>query len=368
MVDKVPLEGLNIVNARGRWYVYPRGGGPALVKGFVGTRKELIAYFASPEGMQVYNRPRLQKRLAVDFGADTLGGLIHWFTCGAIDGKEGDGYPKWSKLAPATRKNYLAAYEYMRPEYDIPLAQITRADLYVTRDTAANEKWPSFADHLITALSTMFTQAVKRSKMPFNPCTGIDKLNETDPAANREWTAAEWQYVRDNAPLEILIPCMLARYAGLRGQTLVGLRRDQLEDHPMTGKAVRYSARKNGVTVLLPVLPELQSFLAEIKVQRADGLIAVRAGGGRWPDEKLMQVMVSRWLRKAERAGKIGAGTTLHGLRVTYAAWLSRAGASDKEVAAALGDRSERMGKHYTRHVEAEASIIRAFSRIKGEK
>jgi len=40
---------------------------------------------------------------------------------------------------------------------------------------------------------------------------------------------------------------------------------------------------------------------------------------------------------------------------VSYAAELGRGGASDGDVAAALGDRSERMGKHYTRHVENEA-------------
>jgi len=30
-----------------------------------------------------------------------------------------------------------------------------------------------------------------------------------------------------------------------------------------------------------------------------------------------------------------------------------------------VGDQSERMGAHYTRHVEAEQDIMRAFSRIR---
>jgi hypothetical protein len=34
-------------------------------------------------------------------------------------------------------------------------------------------------------------------------------------------------------------------------------------------------------------------------------------------------------------------------------------------VADLIGDESERMGAHHTRHVEAEQNIIRAFSRIK---
>jgi hypothetical protein len=66
-----------------------------------------------------------------------------------------------------------------------------------------------------------------------------------------------------------------------------------------------------------------------------------------------------------ERTGLIGAGTNLHGLRVSDAVWRKRSGdANNSEVADLLGDKSERMGKHDTRHVEAEANVIRAFTRV----
>ena len=74
---------------------------------------------------------------------------------------------------------------------------------------------------------------------------------------------------------------------------------------------------------------------------------------------------MSHWLLDQERKGLIGSGTTLHGLRVSYAAWWKRNGASDSEVAALIGDRSLRMGTHDTRHVESEVSISRAFKRLK---
>jgi site-specific recombinase XerC len=115
--------------------------------------------------------------------------------------------------------------------------------------------------------------------------------------------------------------------------------------------------------VNLPVLSELQAFIGELKVQRADGLIAVRDDGTAWPSEKEMQIRVSPWLRDQECAGHIGTGTTLHGLRVSYAAWWRRNGANTREVADLIGDESERMGAHYTRLVEAEQNIVRAFSR-----
>jgi integrase len=70
-----------------------------------------------------------------------------------------------------------------------------------------------------------------------------------------------------------------------------------------------------------------------------------------------------------ERAGLIGAGTTLHGPRVSYAAWWKRAGGATTRVVADLqGDKSERMGKHYTRHVEADANVIQAFIPVRDAK
>ncbi len=163
---------------------------------------------------------------------------------------------------------------------------------------------------------------------------------------------------------------MIARYAGLRGQTIVGINRSQFEDDPTgpTGQAVRYTARKNRKkvrSVRLPVMTDLQAFLANLTVQRADGLIAIRDDGSVWPSEKEMQTRVSHWLRDQERKGLIGAGTTLHGLRVSYAAWWKGMGANNAEVADLLGDKSERMGAHYTRHVDAAQSINRSFNRIK---
>jgi hypothetical protein len=56
VVVKVKLKGLNIVQGRipGTWYVYPRGGGGALIKGFEGSRDELLKKLAEPGVMQAY--------------------------------------------------------------------------------------------------------------------------------------------------------------------------------------------------------------------------------------------------------------------------------------------------------------------------
>jgi hypothetical protein len=254
----------------------------------------------------------------------------------------------------------------LREEFDILLTDITQPDLYDLRDKCANQKWPRFADQMISALSSMFRQAVRRSNstgMTVNPCLGMDKAHEADPNANREWYPEELAVALERAPMEVKIPLMLARYAGLRGQTIVVVNWNEYRDHDLTGKCFRFVAAKNKEKGFVPVMPEMQTFLAALK--RSSTMIAVRDDGTPWESEQDMQTRISHWLRDRERAGLIGAGTTLHGLRVTYAAWLKRNGANDSEVAAGLGDKSSRMGAHYTRHVEAEANVIRAFTKVK---
>jgi hypothetical protein len=379
LVVKVKLQGLKIARARGKYYVYRRATGEKLISGFVGKRADLERQMATPEFIAAYNRPRTRAKPASTFSLETLGGFISWFTNGDIDRTKDErrdvdrftqsaGYPKWPMLSDATRQDYLEGFEYLRDEFDVLLADITQPDLYEVRDKCVAKKWPRFADQMISALSSMFRQAVKRGKMPFNPCLGMDKAHTADPNSNREWYGDEWEFVRTNAPMEILIPCMIARFAGLAGQTIVGLNDKQFHDHPLTGKSVRYTRRKNKKATNLPVDVELQRFLAARTVHRADGLIAVRDDGTAWLSEKEMQSRVSHWLRDRERDGLIGAGTTLHGLRVSYAAWWKRSGATNSEVADLIGDASEAMGAHYTRHVDSEVNVVRAFERARDRK
>lgn len=370
---RVKLRGLKIATSKGRWYVYRRADKEKLIEGFKGTRDELLRKMESPAFIAAYNRPRKERHKADQFASDTLGGLFHWYTNGDIDrldqkdhldnpGKLPLGYPKWhSKLSKATRKDYLAAFDYLRQEFDIQLKDVEQPDLYDLRDGCANTKWPRFADKMIAALSSAFKQAVKRGHMKRNPCLGMDKAHEADPNANREWMPEELAAALAKAPTEIATCLMLARYGGLRGQTVVVAGWKQYRSHPKTGMAIQLITRKNNEPNFLPVLPELQAYLDSMT--RTSTLIAVRDDGTPWPSEKEMQTRVSHWLRERERDGDIGAGTTLHGLRVSYAAWWKRNGATDAEVADLLGDRSQAMGTHYTRHVAREDNVVRAFER-----
>jgi hypothetical protein len=357
MVVKVRMDGLNITKNRdgSKLYVYHRESGDCLLRGFEGSRADLEKRLAEPDMLAAYNR--LQKRdLKHSYAAGTLGGLIQWF--------END-CPKYKTLADATKKDYSAAFLYLQPEWDAPLASISQTALYETRDTCAKEKWPRFADKMMSALSSMFSQAVKRGKMPSNPAKGIDKAHKADPNANREWAPEEWadaiNRAKDN--LEILTPLMLARHVGFRGQTIASVQWKKYQPDSRFGKCFRHIAKKNSENSYVPVPPELQTYLDSL--DRTSLNIATRNDGTPWKDEKHMQTAVSHFLRGIEATSAVEPGATLHGLRVSFAAELGREGVSNGDVAAALGDRSERMGKHYTRHVENESKVIRAFGHKK---
>lgn len=350
MVVRVRMKGLNIVKGRGKFYVYIRDTGDCLVKGFEGSRDDLLKHLASPEILQKHNSHALRK-LKSKYADGTLGALVAWYQ---------DECPEYQKLSESTKSDYTAAYTYLRPEFPCLLDDIDQQALYEARDKCAMDRNTRFADQMIAALSSMFTRAIKRGKMKYNPALGMDKIHKTNKSANREWSAAEFQAAIAAAPEHIKTPLMIARYAGFRGQTICALKWSEYQDDPIHGKCfVTQTAKSGGETVYVPADLELQTYLSAVAKRALK--ICTKTSGQPWASELQMQTEVSHFLRKLESDGVIGANTTLHGLRVTFAADLRRTGADVGQVAAALGDKSDAMGAHYTRHVDQQTKAILAF-------
>jgi len=354
MVVTMKITGLNIVKARGKLYVYVRETGERLYGPFDGDKDELKKIIADDVEFVAKWNARRKPDVQRTYEPGTLGDLVKWFE---------NECPKYQKLSAATKKDYTAAFAHLRSLFDAKLDEFDTAELYELRDKCAIEKWPRFADKMISALSSMFGQAVKRKKMRMNPALGIDKAHTADKNANREWMAGEFEAAIASAPANLKTVMMIARYAGFRGQTIASLTWRDYQADQSYGKCFRIVTRKNNEVVWVPAAVELQEHLDPLKseAKTISTHIVTRADGTPWVNEVQMQTEVSHYLRDLEAKGKIGAGTTLHGLRVTYAADLKRSGADTGDIAAALGDKSERMGAHYTRHVENEAKVIRAF-------
>lgn len=352
---KVKLAGLKIARARGKYYVYFRATGEALLRGFDGDSEALYRRLSMPDMLGAYNVRR--RRAANSYPEKTLGWLVNWYTTEC---------PEFKDLGEKTKEQYQAGYAYLESEFDAPLDTITQPSLYAVRDQCVKDKWPTFADKMMTGLSSMFTRAVKRGFMGNNPAIGIERARKPNHYSNREWLPQEWETVIALAPPKFKVAFMLARHIGYRSQSLARLQWSGYQMDPVYGKCFRMTHKKNNEQNWLPASPELQEFLDGL--ERTSTHVATKHNGTPWRDEEQLQKAVSNFLKGLEREGKVGAGLTLHGLRVTYAAALRRSGAQSSDVAAALGDRDERMGEHYTRHVENEARVVRAFGPPKGKK
>lgn len=346
---KVKLSGLKIVRAKGRFYVYRRDTGAKIVNAFEGSSELLRKRLAMPDMIGAYNAGRKRPKDST-YPDGTLGWLVKWFT-------NSDGF---KKLSQATREGYSETLQYLEPEYDAPLSTITQPALYEVRDRCLEEKWPAFADRLMTASSSMFKQAVKRGWMLSNPALGIERASKPDKNANREWTNDEFLTVIKRAPPHLLTAYMIARHAGYRSQSVVAVKWENYQPDPRFKMCLRMGHKKNDERHWIPAAPVLQAYLDAL--DRTAPVIATRYNGKPWESPEQLQKQSSNFLAKLIKEGAVAPGLTLHGLRVTFAADIKRVtGANDDQIAAALGDRDPRMGRHYTRHVEQEAKLLKLF-------
>jgi integrase len=329
-----------------------------LLKGFEGTREQLERQLASHDFRVKHSQAEGRDR-SPTYADGTLGSIIKWFK---------DECPRWDKLSIASKEDYEKSFTYLEaasheiagPLYDIPLEQINQPGIYGLRNKVAKAKWPRFADKLVSHLSTIFKEGVKEGKISQNPAGGVEKLHSSDPNANHEWTDLEVQIAIWLAPDALVTPIILARYQGFRGQTSAALTWRNYTTDPQTGKAFSVVLRKNNEASWFPCALETRLHIDAL--ERKSTQICLSSDGRPWKSEKIMQGAVSDYLTELKRAELLREGCTLHGLRVTYAAAIRRRGFDTGIVADALGDRSRRMGEHYTRHVEKELGRLKIFN------
>lgn len=345
----VKLKGLKISRAKGRYYVYRRSDGVKILNAFDGNKEALLERLGEADmlGLYVAGIRKYRKRTYPD---KSLGALVEWFT-------DTEQCPDFAALGEETQLGYKKVLAFLEPAYDDALDDIESADVYDALDRAKLEKWDVFADRLLSALSTMFKLGVKRRWMKSNPALGVESGYTPNPNSNREWRPDEWQAVITRAPQYLKTAYMIARFAGYRAQSIMSVQWSSYQDDDRFGKCLRFDHRKNDEMHWLPCAPELQSYFGELPKDAP--FIAMHKSGKPWSSAKQLSTRSSKFIATLERAGLVGKGLTLHGLRVTFAAEIKRVtGANDDQVAAALGDRDPRMGAHYTRHVEQENKII----------
>lgn len=206
----------------------------------------------------------------------------------------------------------------------------------------------------MASLSTLFTYACRELRwIAENPCALLIKLKE---ASGRDRTLSSEEINRlliacqESKSLYLYAIVLIALTTGMRQGEILGLEWSKVD---FEGKLAHLKDSKNGrprsIPLVEPVIEELRSLYS----QRDPSKVLVFASRTAFG-----QVDIKKAWQEALKRAKI-TGLRFHDLRHTFATLAARQGASNLELAAAMGHRTLQMLQRYT-HLEGE--LTRKYS------
>lgn len=358
----VTVKGLKRYTVKGEMYCYHRASG---------TR--LMATFGTPEffeEMRVAEEKSKGRPAALD---GTLAAAIALYKT----------HHRWLDLAPRSKSDYEKVLVYLEPLSRMPLASIDRAFIAGLRDKAFAKKKRRFANYVIAVLAAVFGVATERGKMKDNPAKGVRQIPKpkSAPKANRAWKANERAAVMDAAPPTLKLPIALGMFAGLREGDVITLPRNCVQDGWIVART-----NKAGVDIAWPLHSTLAEVIEEAARAEAERAEKDRLAGKLAKPASMMLCVNSRgtaWtgggfrssffklIRSLESEEKVAPGLTFHGLRHTIGALLKEDGASEEDIAIALGQKTIAMARHYSQeanHRTRMTAATLAFDPMKRNK
>ncbi|MCI0600679.1 MAG: tyrosine-type recombinase/integrase [Beijerinckiaceae bacterium] len=342
-MTRIKLKGFQIFRDRhGRWRCYHRAARTAvdLGKTPLGSAEffaecEKIAALAGAKGLKA--KP------------GTLGLLISDYRAS----------PAFQDLAPQTKADYQRIFDYLQPIADVALVRFDRPLVVRIRDKAAATRNRRFANYVKAVLSLVFAWGGQRGYIITNPAAGIKDIRRQKgaPEANRPWSDEERDAVLTAAPAHMRPALALMMFTGLGPKDALTLPRNHWREGEI---ATRRS--KTSEPVFWPVPGPLAAILHAAPAHPATTLCASSTGRP-WTLDGFRASW--RTLRiKLEKAGAIGRGLTLYGLRHTVAVILREAGHDERTIADALGQRTIEMARHYAKSADLRGKmrgVVKSF-------
>ena len=250
----------------------------------------------------------------------------------------------FTDLAPRTRHDYQRIIDYLRPIADTPLVRFDRPLVVRIRDKAAEKHGRRFANYAKAVLSIVFGFGVERGYLPANPAREIKNVRRRKdaPEANRPWSDEERHAVLDAAPAHMLPALAVMMFTGLGPKDALRLPRSSLR----SGE-IATSRAKTSEPVFWPAPTALLEILAAAPPHDATTLCA-NSFGRPWTESGFRASWAAVRCR-LEEEGRIGSGLTLYGLRHTVAVILREAGADERTIADALGQKTIEMARRYAK-------------------
>lgn len=297
------------------WY-FRRGDGPRIrLPGEYESREWLAAYEAALGG----TKPP----------PPTSTGTVKWLVERYYDSA------KFAGLAPDTQKFRRGILDrVVKGAGHGKISNVTRQMIAEGRDARAAT--PFAAINYLKVMNQLFAFAVDAGYMTENPAKGIQRPSPAT-SGHHTWTSTEVKKFQARWPIGTRerLAMDLLLYTGLRRGDLVQLGRQ----HVRNG-VIRYRATKNGVEIVLPMLPVLQSTIDAGPTGDLTFLATVR--NTPWKKESF-----GTWFREACIAA--GVPGRAHGLRKAGATFAAENGATDQQLMAIFGWTNAEQAGVYTR-------------------
>lgn len=265
--------------------------------------------------------------------------------------------PEWTTLKPRTRSDYQKVRDWLGGAADkAAVRAITSTQVLALRDKAFKAKGRRFANYVVTVLHIVLGWGKLRGWCEVNAAHGVPSIRKPTGArkVNRAWAPEEVAAFAAEAPTQLLVPFALGLFAGMRqGDAL------SVTWAAIRGLRLEWIASKNGEECEAPITGPLQLVLSEARGRRSNSVdeIAVNSYGEKW-SQSGFRASFFKLVRKLTAEGKLQPGCTFHGLRHTIGSHAANEGSSDRQVAAAIGDRSPAMAQIYARDAERKSAQV----------
>ncbi|MGO9682070.1 MAG: tyrosine-type recombinase/integrase [Beijerinckiaceae bacterium] len=269
--------------------------------------------------------------------------------------------PSFLDLAPRTQADYQRCLDYLKPIADTALTQFNRAVVVRIRDKAVTKHGRRFANYIKAVLSIVFAWGAEREYVSSNPADKVKNVRRQKgaPQANRPWSDEERDAVLTDAPSHMRPAIGLMMFTGLGPKDALRLPRSFYNAAEI---ATRRS--KTGAPVFWRAPKALQKILTSAPTHDAITLCA-NSNGRPWTEGGFRASW--RKLRiKLEQEKKVDGGLTLYGLRHTVAVILREAGADERTIADALGQKTIEMARLYAQGADLKRKmrgVVASFDR-----
>lgn len=284
--------------------------------------------------------------------------------------------PEFTGLAQRTQSDYQKVFDWLQPIVDMPLLEISTAEIYDLRDKAFEQKKRRFANYVVQVMRLLLEWGRSRGHVTENVAVGVATIPRPKnmPRANRPWTDAEREVVLAHAPIMLRAVIALGMFAALREGDACALPKSAYD-----GKLIESVASKNGEPLWIPAHYRLREILREAAAARQEALAARAKRRTVLPFDPPSLVVTSRgrqWTTSGFRAsffkliavleaeGLVGPGLTFHGLRHTVGKLVMEAGGSKEDVGMLLSDRSPSMAEHYSREHEKKGRVTATMLKL----